>query len=70
MYQVILMTIQHPFDDLLKKSLTGILVESSSLYYVVKELSSLKKLHDDCNLHIFKSKTVKHFYNVIMAKGL
>lgn len=70
MYQVILMTIQHPFDDLLKKGLTGILVESSSLYYVVKELSSLKKLHNYCNLHILKSKTVKHFYNVIMAKGL
>jgi hypothetical protein len=69
MNQVILMAVQHSFDDLLKKSPAGILIQSTTLNNIIQQLPTFQKLHDDCDLHIFEHETVVHFDDVVMAKG-
>jgi hypothetical protein len=52
MNEVVLMAVEHAFDDLFKKSAASILVESAPLDDVVEKFTPLKKLHDDGDLHV------------------
>jgi hypothetical protein len=69
MNQVILMTIQHALDDLLKECSARVLIQLAPLNNIVEQLPALQKLHYDGDLHILKHETVINLYNVVMTEG-
>jgi len=68
MYEIVLMTIAHSFYNLLKKYLSCFFIQSSLFLYKFKQLTTLQTLHYNSHFHIFESKTVMNFDNVLMVE--
>jgi hypothetical protein len=66
--EIVLMAVLHSLYDLPEKYLGGAFIESSLLFDILQQLSSLQELHDDGYFHVLECEAVVHFDYVIMVE--
>lgn len=69
MDKVVLVAVEHAFDDLFEESAACVLVEFYPFDHIVEKFTALQKLHDNGDLHVFQGETVEHFDDVLVSKG-
>ena len=53
MSQIILLTVEDAFDDLLYKCSSSFFIQALESCYVLEKVTALEVLHNDDHLHIF-----------------
>jgi hypothetical protein len=67
--EIILMAIQHSFNNLFEESVAGIFVQPAPLDNVIEQFTALEEFHNDGYLHIFEGEAVVDFDDVLVAQG-
>ena len=68
MNQIVLMTVAHAFDYLLKEYLSCFFVEPPLFFHQFEQLAALQELHDDSYFHVLEGETVVDLYYVLMVQ--
>lgn len=67
--EIVLMAIQHSFNNLLEESVAGIFVQPAPLDNVIEQFTALEEFHNDGDLHVFEGEAVVDFDDVLVAQG-